>query len=184
MKRLAVFVFVLMVAGAGIAILNRGTLDGSKVRGHGVNKATEAAYQDGLFLGRLDAGCRRKPHLASGRWATDSDRRLFVAGYLQTYREVRGSAMLGQLMFSGSAGQRGYHDGVADGHRQRLGSGPFHPTGSEHLRADYISWASNDNSAEYKQAYLLAYSNGYQQGYYTELPGDDDAAHLSGAATQ
>jgi hypothetical protein len=53
---------------------------------------TDAAFRDGLFLGRQDAEHGRKPHLSTGRWSADSDRRLFVSAYLQAYGEMFGAS--------------------------------------------------------------------------------------------
>jgi hypothetical protein len=50
----------------------------------------DAAFRDGLFLGKLDAESGRKPHLSIGRWNTARDRASFVAGYQQGYRQVQG----------------------------------------------------------------------------------------------
>jgi hypothetical protein len=53
-----------------------------------VSNENDAAFRDELFLGRLDAEGGRKPHLTSGRWSADVDRRLFVSGYLKAYGEM------------------------------------------------------------------------------------------------
>jgi len=47
--------------------------------------ATDAAYRDGLYLGRLDGQTGRRPHLAIGRWSQDADRNSFRAGYSAGY---------------------------------------------------------------------------------------------------
>jgi hypothetical protein len=44
---------------------------------------TDAAFRDGLYLGRLDAQNGRSYHLPIGRWRTPDDRLSFVVGYLQ-----------------------------------------------------------------------------------------------------
>jgi hypothetical protein len=99
MKRLSVYVFIIVIAGAAAAISATVALHRSHVVAGSVNKQTDAAFRDGLFLARLDAEHGRKPHLATGRWSTDADRRSFVSAYLQTYREMQGAASE-QLGFS------------------------------------------------------------------------------------
>jgi hypothetical protein len=88
MKRLSVYVFIIVIAGAAAAISATAALHRSHVVAGNVNKRTDAAFRDGLFLARLDAEHGRKPHLATGRWSTDADRRSFVSAYLQTYHEM------------------------------------------------------------------------------------------------
>ena len=50
---------------------------------------TDAAFRDGLYLGKLDAKSGRKAHLSVGRWSTARDHASFVAGYQQGYQEVQ-----------------------------------------------------------------------------------------------
>jgi hypothetical protein len=90
MKRLSTYLLTIVVTGAATAIFAPVALHRSCVVAGNVNNQTTAAFRDGLFLARLNAKHGRKPHLMSGRWSTDADRRLFVAAYLQAYREMRG----------------------------------------------------------------------------------------------
>jgi hypothetical protein len=59
----------------------------SSISSQTVAQATNAAYRDGLYLGRLAAECGAGPHLAIGRWATAEDRASFTAGYQRAYSE-------------------------------------------------------------------------------------------------
>jgi hypothetical protein len=54
--------------------------------------ATNAAYRDGLYLGKLDAERAAEPHISIGRWNTQSDRTSFAAGYNLGYQQEK-SAM-------------------------------------------------------------------------------------------
>ena len=47
-----------------------------------------AAYRDGLYLGRLDAEQGRPQQISSGRWAQLHDRESFTAGYRQAYADT------------------------------------------------------------------------------------------------
>jgi hypothetical protein len=44
-----------------------------------------AAYRDGLYLGKRDAEQGRSEHISSGRWAQAQDRESFASGYRQAY---------------------------------------------------------------------------------------------------
>jgi hypothetical protein len=50
-----------------------------------LQRATDAAYRDGLFLGRFDANQGRAAHMCVGRWSSEADRDSFVAGYKAGY---------------------------------------------------------------------------------------------------
>jgi hypothetical protein len=54
--------------------------------------ATDGAFRDGMFLGRL-AGERGQPRRpAIGRWSTDQDRSMFAAGYRRGYEKSLAAA--------------------------------------------------------------------------------------------
>ena len=181
MKRLSVYVFIIVIAGAATAILATVALHRSHVVAGNVSKQTDAAFRDGLFLARLDAEHGRKPHLTSGRWSIDADRRSFVSAYLQAYREMQGGAASEQLGSSELAAQRGYRDGIADGLQQRYRSGSFQANATENYQKAGRGYSdSSGDLSEYEQAYRDAYCNGYQQAYYSETE-NIETADLSGA---
>jgi hypothetical protein len=47
-----------------------------------------AAYRDGLYLGKRDAEEGRSEHIASGRWAQEQDKESFAVGYRQAYSTI------------------------------------------------------------------------------------------------
>jgi hypothetical protein len=49
------------------------------------NKATIAAFRDGLFVGKYDAMNNNDLHISVGRWSQATDRQLFEAGYRKAY---------------------------------------------------------------------------------------------------
>jgi hypothetical protein len=129
---------------------------------------TDAAFRDGLFLGRQDAEHGRKPHLSTGRWSADADRRLFVSAYLQAYGEMFGASGNEPRTWQ-LAEQRGYRDGITDGVKQRRGSKRFKASASENYAiADRGYSERMGEVSRYKQLYREAYCTGYQQGYYGE----------------
>lgn len=125
------------------------------------SKQSDAAYRDGVYQARIDVANGRKPHLASGRWATDQDRASFIQGYQQMYHDLA-EARPHKLAAFTPAELAGFRDGVLDGLRHRKAAQPFQVSKTENYRNADL-------------AYHEAYSNGYQQGYYS-LP---DAADLS-----
>jgi hypothetical protein len=165
MKSLLVHVLTIMVSAAFAAILAISAVRPSQIS----SLNSDAAFRDGIFLGRLDANRNRKPHLACGRWSTDADRRSFVSGYVDAYREKQGSAASGQLGYRQAAEQRGYYDGVADGLQQHRESMPFRASATaNYRRADQGYTNRGGDLNHYQQSYREAYGTGYQQGYYGE----------------
>lgn len=47
--------------------------------------ATDAAYRDGLFLGKFDAQSGRVRRVCVGRWSAETDRAAFASGYKDGY---------------------------------------------------------------------------------------------------
>lgn len=82
MRRISVLMLGIAI-GAGASSMVSGVR--ANVRNTGVSQHTNAAYRDGLFLGRLDANQGRAAHLCVGRWSTASDRNSFAAGYEAGY---------------------------------------------------------------------------------------------------
>lgn len=52
-----------------------------------VLQATDGAFRDGVYLGKLAAKRGLPSHVAIGRWSTPVDRTSFAAGYQQGYSE-------------------------------------------------------------------------------------------------
>jgi len=136
-------------------------------------RSIDAAFYDGEFQAQLDAENGRKPHIQSGRWITDGDRVLFIAGYQQAYRRFAADrpGVLDQLAAAEAAG---YRDGVLDGELHRKAMQPFRMKQTEkYLDAGGVSWEASTVSESYKRDYRLAYANGYQVGYYSKAQAED-----------
>jgi hypothetical protein len=87
-KKKAVFlsaVFIVIPVVAGKAILHSGKFTSELVSDE-VSHATDAAYRDGLFQGKLAADRGHKPIPSVGRWSSGEDRSSFVAGFTQGYQ--------------------------------------------------------------------------------------------------
>jgi hypothetical protein len=51
--------------------------------------ANSGPFRDGSYLGMLDASHGKVPHLAAGRWSSESDRQSFIRGYKTAYAQTR-----------------------------------------------------------------------------------------------
>jgi hypothetical protein len=163
MKRPSTHVFILVVSCALALMLVAAAAHYSLSDAGG---PTDAAFRDGLFLGRQDAEHGRKPHLSTGRWNLEADRRLFVSGYIKAFGEMFGGAGDEPQAWQ-RAEQRGYRDGITDGFKQRRGSKQFQVRASEnYARADGGYSGRMGDVSRHKQFYREAYCAGYQQGYY------------------
>ena len=108
--------------------------------------ANNAAFRDGLYLGKLNAQRGREFHLVAARWSRDPDRRDFVAGYMRGYLQVR-SADQQRGAMSRIADNPAFRDGMEDGARDRDNGQP---------RRTFTA-ASGQPSAAYGTGYQLAY---------------------------
>lgn len=90
MKKLSLFAALLaLVAGTAARLQSdpRATLPGS----NSAMLNNQAAFRDGLYLGRLTAQQGAQMHIAHGRWSTAGDRGLFTAGFQQGYHKIEAS---------------------------------------------------------------------------------------------
>jgi len=90
-KRRTVFLSIVFIAIpllVGNGILRYGKPRSSEQIYDDVRQATNAAYRDGLFQGKLAAARGAKPIPSVGRWNDDKDRSFFVAGYVQGHKQV------------------------------------------------------------------------------------------------
>ena len=157
-----------IVLTIGVAV---GLVVGFSVRGPQASsanrQAVDAAFRDGMFQAKLDVESGRKPHVACGRWNSNADRALFIAGYQQGYREAF-EAHAGKLPKPAAAEVAGYRDGLLDGVAHLIASHSFQPEKTDnYLNAGQGSLQPED-VAKYQREYRHAYLNGYQQGYYSQ----------------
>ena len=54
--------------------------------------ASDGAFRDGLYLGKLAAESGRPLHPLTGRWSSEKDRASFAAGYQRGYTDFLASA--------------------------------------------------------------------------------------------
>lgn len=152
-NRTLVVVAAVLSFGFGFALSNRTLREAPNP------KQIDAAYRDGSFLAELDVAGGRKAHLSSGRWNLDEDRSSFIAGYNQTYRGLSAKRSHKTVELT-PAELAGYRDGILDGLRHRKAAQPFQMSKTDKYRSA---------DREYREAY----SNGYQEGYYSRLEAAD-----------
>ena len=89
MRKMLVYVFTATIALTlfSVRILSPAT-EPLHVRSNHRPQATDAAFRDGLYLGKLQARQGREPHLSVGRWSGEADRGAFVRGYERGYAGV------------------------------------------------------------------------------------------------
>ncbi len=92
-KKLSLRVFIIAIivsAASGMLIERAGRLRPVSSR---PDEATNAAFRDGLYQGKLVAehGREARPSVGRGRWNSEQDRASFISGYLQGYGQVLAS---------------------------------------------------------------------------------------------
>jgi hypothetical protein len=85
MTRLA-FCASVIALGMGTAMFHGGRHSNPPTVNEDFRQNTDAAFRDGLFLWRIAAQRGQAPRVLSGRWAIETDRASFKAGYLQGYK--------------------------------------------------------------------------------------------------
>lgn len=172
MKKVILNVFVIALALRVVTLMLTPVSANAPQRTIGeAQRATDGAFRDGLFQGRMDAERGRKQHLTSGRWSTQQDRSSFVAGYEQGYQHLRDLQAAAPELGPQTAEQMGYRDGMADGARDRQSFRDFQVSKSENYRKAERGYSEGQGGQEqYQRSYREAYCNGYQRGYYGERP--------------
>jgi hypothetical protein len=93
MDRIFTFALVLAVSFGTTALLASGGTRASRQQTANAQLATDGAFRDGLYIGRLTAAQGRPSHPLIGRWSNEKDRASFVAGYRRGYTEFLARAV-------------------------------------------------------------------------------------------
>jgi hypothetical protein len=153
MKRYSLWVLALVLCGAAVGIAKEGVVvadqsaDQNNVSGE--QRVSSAAYRDGLYLGKLAAERGDSAHVATGRWARESDRTLFASAYHHAYSET---AALSRNVVAGQADVAAYRDGLYLGKLD-----------SERGDAAHVA-AGRWSKASHQAAFGTGYSQGYKDG--------------------
>jgi len=155
MKRYSVWVSALVIGAAAVGIANEGVVMANQNKAGVVagvvneQQLSSAAYRDGLYLGKRAAERGDSNHVATGRWARESDRVLFASAYEQAFREV---AARNQNVDAEKANVAAYRDGLYLGKLDsERGDDPHVAVGR---------WSN----ASHRAAFAEGYSDGYQGG--------------------
>ncbi len=82
MKRFASYALAVMFGVGTGAVLSKGVSANTIASNHVVvQDGTDAAFHDGLYMGKHDAEEGRLRHVSTGRWSTSIDRSQYAAGY-------------------------------------------------------------------------------------------------------
>jgi hypothetical protein len=180
MKKLSLYVFaVALTLGIAVSLLSGVAIQSTKNATIVTNRATDAAFHDGLYVGKLDAAQGNRPHLSSGRWSTETNRRSYIAGYQKGYNQV---LLSDAAKISGPqiAELAGYRDGLADGGNDRRSAKPFQLSKTDNYRSAARGLVQVQADQEQSRlAYRKAYANGYQEAYYGREHSTADASELS-----
>lgn len=140
------FLLAVLVAALAIGLVAACPITRGKMRD---NSATNGAYRDGFYLGRLAAERGELPHVAFGRWSEDSDRNSFREGYKVAYERTIVTFDQGKEVNPNTSAA--YRDGLYLGRRD-----------AEQGREEHVTsgrWAQLEDkalfAAGYRQAYLV-----------------------------
>ena len=86
MQRLLAYVLATTCVGTSAMLVQRDITMRQK-QNVDVQLTNDAAFRDGLYLGRLAHAAQRRTPAPVGRWSTEKDRALFAAGYRQGFGE-------------------------------------------------------------------------------------------------
>jgi len=86
MQRLLAYVLAMGCVGTSAMLVQRDVTTRQKESAD-VQLTNDAAFRDGLYLGRLAYAAKRQMHPPIGRWSTEKDRASFAAGYRQGFGE-------------------------------------------------------------------------------------------------
>jgi hypothetical protein len=87
MKKLSIYTFVIAVSlGATVMLATSGRAPAG-VRTSEAQFASDGAFRDGLYFGRIAAEQGQPMRPSIGRWSTGHDRSTFSAGYRRGYGE-------------------------------------------------------------------------------------------------
>ena len=149
---MAMKIFTVVTVLAAIFLLITPTIsDMDKGAAAGDRHATDAAFQDGRYLGKLAARKAQPAHATKGRWATASERKSFADGYTAAYDEALAHMLLQKTSDLSNVAAAAYRDGLYFGKRDA----------EQHRPADITSvrWAQSQDEESFVLGYRQAYAS-------------------------
>lgn len=93
-KKLSVYIsLVAMPFGAATVRLASRATPLREISAVDATQETDAAYRDGIYLGKLDGQEGRNVRPSIGRWNSAKDRASFAVGYQKGYREAQATSI-------------------------------------------------------------------------------------------
>jgi hypothetical protein len=93
MRKLSTYAFAIAACLATTALLGSSVHAARQPQSEEAQMATDGAFRDGLYLGRLTAEAGRPLRPAVGRWSSARDRASFLTGYQRGYGQVPAGAL-------------------------------------------------------------------------------------------
>jgi hypothetical protein len=87
MEKLFTYALAIAVSLGTTVFLAKSQHASGEVQSIDVQFATDGAFRDGLFMGKLAAERGEAMHPLPGRWSADADRISFVKGYQRGYSD-------------------------------------------------------------------------------------------------
>jgi basic membrane lipoprotein Med (substrate-binding protein (PBP1-ABC) superfamily) len=112
--------------------------------------ATDAAFQDGTYLGKLAARQAQPANVATSRWATAADRKSFADGYTAAYDEALAHMFQQKTSDLSNVAAAAYGDGLYFGNRDAEQHQPANVTS--------VRWAQSQNEESFVLGYRQAYA--------------------------
>jgi hypothetical protein len=85
------FIYAAIFTGLGASAIGLSKISVQPDASAETRFASDGAFRDGLYLGKLAAENGEPRRLALGRWSTEQDRAMFAAGYRRGYSEIHES---------------------------------------------------------------------------------------------
>ena len=88
MKKIGLYVLIIVLSVGSAAMVQSAMRTQSLHSDGSALTATNGAFRDGLYLGKLAAKNGEEPRIVTGRWVKDEDRSAFRAGYYRGFHQT------------------------------------------------------------------------------------------------
>jgi hypothetical protein len=88
MKKIGLYVLIIVLSVGSAAMVQSAMRTRSLNSDSSALMATNGAFRDGFYLGKLAARNGEEPRISTGRWAKDEDRSAFREGYNRGFHQT------------------------------------------------------------------------------------------------